>query len=258
MSKLEFFHFGFQCPHNFHLINLIKKVAKTSGASSSIFDISNREDLCVKYNIYSPTLLVVNDAIRWNGPFSEEVLLQLLQGIEVKRKPYAVNQSINVVKGELVPITAETVVETCVPCLSSERKELCNAKRDWIKAMLVKARREHLGFLHFYRGKCVGGAEFLPSDLVPYPIPGKGEGVAFLTCSFLSDENKDYKTYPLQALAEHLSKRGFKTLLAIASEEVVFPNGPLWWFLAQGFVDKGELFYEPGEQARMHLLELAL
>ena len=25
----------------------------------------------------------------------------------------------------------------------------------------------------------------------------------------------------------------------------VFPNGPLWWFLAEGFVDRGEVFYEP-------------
>ena len=124
--------------------------------------------------------------------------------------------------------------------------------------MLARAKSEHLGFLHFCEEKCAGGAEFLPSGLIPYPIPGKGERTAFLTCLFLSDENKDYKSYPLQALAEHLRGRGFKSLLAIASEDVVFPNGPLWWFLDQDVVDRGEVFYEPADQARMHLVEMPL
>ena len=38
----------------------------------------------------------------------------------------------------------------------------------------------------------------------------------------------------------------------------VFPNGPLWWFLAEGFVDRGEVFYEPQDQAQMHLVEMPL
>jgi len=69
-------------------------------------------------------------------------------------------------------------------------------------------------------------------------------------------QTRYYKIYPLQALTEHLRGRGFKSLLAIASEDVAFPNGPLWWFLDQGFVDRGEVFYEPGDQARMHLVEM--
>ncbi|MBT9166009.1 MAG: hypothetical protein DDT25_00673 [Chloroflexi bacterium] len=258
MSNLKFFHFGVQCPHNSHLISLIQRVSKSTGASALIYDISNREDICLQYNIYSPTLLLVNDTIRWNGPFSEKDLLKLLQDVNVKRQPYIVNQSTNRVKGKLVPITAESVEESCVPCFGTDQKHLCNEKRDWVMMMLARAKTEQLGFLHFYRGKCVGGAEFLPSDLIPYPIPGKAERVAFLTCVFLSDENKDYKSYPLQALTEHLRGRGFKSLLAIASEDVVFPNGPLWWFLAEGFVDRGEVFYESQDQARMHLVEMPL
>ncbi|MCL0059700.1 hypothetical protein M1O20_04345 [Dehalococcoidia bacterium] len=178
--------------------------------------------------------------------------------MEIKRKPYIVNQSTNIVKGKLVPITAETVEQSCEPCFGTDEKHLCSGKRDWVTMMLARAKSEHLGFLHFYKGKCVGGAEFLPSDLIPYPIPGKAESVAFLTCVFLSDENKDYKSYPLEALIEHLRARAFKNLLAIASEDVVFPNGPLWWFLAQGFVDKGKLFYEAEAHARMHLVEMPL
>jgi len=258
MSNLKFFHFGVQCPHNSHLISLIQRVSKSTGASALIYDISNREDICLQYDIYSPTLLLVNDAVRWSGPFSEKVLLKLLQGIDMKTQPYTVNQSTNIVKGELVPITAETVEKSCAPCFGTDQKHLCNEKRDWVMMMLARAKSEHLGFLHLYKGRCVGGAEFLPSDLIPYPIPGKAERAAFLTCVFLSDENKDYKSYPLQALAEHLRGRGFKSLLAIVSEDVVFPNGPLWWFLAQGFMDKGEVFYEPQDQARMHLTEMLL
>lgn len=53
--------------------------------------------------------------------------------------------------------------------------------------------------------------------VAPYPIP-KAEDLAFLTCSFASSEDGDYKTYPLKKLEEELPGLGFKSIIDIASE----------------------------------------
>ena len=47
-------------------------------------------------------------------------------------------------------------------------------------------------------------------------------------------------------------------LIAVASEEVVFPNGPLEWFIERGYEDLGEVFCEENDQARMHLVKKKL
>jgi len=75
---------------------------------------------------------------------------------------------------------------------------------------------------------------------------------------YLSDENADYKSFPLQKLEERLPHIGYTELIAIASEEVVFPNGPLKWFINRGYGDMGEVYYEKNDSARMHLIRKVL
>lgn len=70
----------------------------------------------------------------------------------------------------------------------------------------------------YWGDQCVGGAEFVPSLAVPYPVP-KGDKIAFLTCSFLSDEVADYRTAPLKKLEEELPEFGFSELIAVVSED---------------------------------------
>ncbi|MEA1884929.1 MAG: hypothetical protein U9N62_10475 [Thermotogota bacterium] len=103
----------------------------------------------------------------------------------------------------------------------------------------------------------MGGAEFIPSLVVPYNIPKK-EDIAFLTCSYLSGETVDYKTYLLEKLEVELPGLRYTQLITIASEGVVFPNGPLEWFKKRDYLDLGELSFEQNEGARMHLLKKEL
>jgi hypothetical protein len=44
----------------------------------------------------------------------------------------------------------------------------------------------------------------------------------------------------------------------VASEDVVFPNGPLVWFLTRGYADLGEVCHEERDGARMHLVSKRL
>ncbi len=257
-DDLKFFYFGYQCPHNSYLLARIKTIAWQERIKLHLFDVSDDEETCRRYNIFSPTMLIVNDKYRWHGPFSKETILEMLEGEFVGPVAQAVNQSDNVARGELVPITPNSVLQTCVPCINLYDKGLCMGKSEWVRDELSKTGLPNLGYLHLIDGECVGGAEFLPSESVPYPIPDKRKDNAFMTCSYVSDEKRDYRTHPLERLTMDLKTSRFKTLSVAASEKNVFPNGPVEWFTRKGFVDKGVLFREELHDATIHYLQLEL
>jgi len=256
--NLKFFYFGHQCPHNAALMTRIRQFAAQKGLPLRLMDISQDETICERLRIFSPNMLLVNDKHRLHGPFSLEKVRALVEDEVIEPERYEVKQSEDVAKGELVPLASQSVLSTCRPCMGSDEETLCRAKSEWIAKVINSLRLKHLGYLHFLDGACVGGAEFLPSKCVPYPIPDKRNNNAFLTCSFLSDEKKDYKTYPLMRLIDDLRAWGFRTLSVAASRDVVFPNGPLEWFENKGFVDIGVLITEPLHKAEIHYLQLEL
>lgn len=201
-------------------------------------------------------MTIVNDKYRWHGPFSTERIVSMLDDEEVRPEGYTVAQSEDVVRGELVPITPESVLHTCIPCINTDDKGLCFGKAEWLTDMLKVTGLKHLGYLHLVDGKCVGGAEFLPSTKVPYPIPDKRADNAFLTCSYVSSSERDFKSHPLERLVGDLTEQGFATLSVAASESVVFPNGPMEWFVKKGFSDKGVMMTEELHTATIHYLQL--
>ena len=257
-NDLKFFYFGNQCPHNAYLLARIKTIAWQERIRLHLFDVSKDEETCRKYSIFSPTMILVNDKYRWHGEFSKESILEMLEDEGVDPVAEAISQSDDAVRGNLVPITPDSVLQTCVPCINVEDRGLCLGKSEWVRDMLRETGLKNLGYLHFLDGKCVGGAEFLPSKKVPYPIPDKRDDNAYLTCSFVSDDRKDYRTYPLERLKGELRGSGFRTMSVAASEKVVFPNGPTAWFTKRGFVDKGILFEEKMHRATIHFLQCDL
>lgn len=256
--SLQFFHFGHQCPHNAHLLARIQSFAKQEGIPLRVVDVSRDEDAGERFRIFSPNMLLVNEKYRLHGPYSWERVKTMIDDEDIEPEAYGINQSEDVVRGSLVPLTSQSVLSTCWPCMGSEDERLCKGKSEWVATVTRSLGLEHLGYLHFYGGRCVGGAEFLPSESVPYPIPDKRKDNAFLTCSFVSDEKKDYKTYPMTRMIDDLGGLGFNTLSVAASRDVVFPNGPLEWFLKKGFADGGVLITEVLHKAEIHYLQLRL
>jgi hypothetical protein len=255
---LKFFYLGNQCPHNCYLLARIKTLAWQERIPMCLFDIWNDPATCEKYKIFSPTMLIVNERHRLHGPFTAERVLRMLSGDDVEPRAYSVRQSDDIVRGELSPITPESVLGTGATCAGADDAGLCMGKSEWVREVLRMTGLKHLGYTHAHNSACVGGAEFLPSELVPYPIPDKRRGNAFLTCSYLSDDKKDYKTHPLEALARDLKAWGFDTVSVAASMDVVFPNGPVSWFERKGFADKGTLITEDLHMAEIHYLQLEL
>lgn len=251
MLKIDFYYWGEQCPHNSRMRHLLSSLDSRE-YDVNFYDITDDHQTAKRLNIYSPTLMIFNDELRWNGPITIDIIHKISKGDIPKAQPYQIEQSNNLLVGSTKFLTEETVFDTCTPCMGG--KEYYYDKSEWIKKTKKDYGIEHLGILHYYNEKCVGGAEYVPSIMVPYPIP-KGKDIAFLTCLYLSDKNIDYKSYPLNKLETELFKLGYKTLLAIVSEEVVFPNGTLKWFIDKEYVDLGELYYEERDFARMHLVK---
>ena len=67
---LKLFYFGYQCPHNAYLLARIKTIAWQERVLLHLFDVSNDDETCRKYNIFSPTMVIVNDEYRLHGPFT--------------------------------------------------------------------------------------------------------------------------------------------------------------------------------------------
>ncbi len=256
--NLKFFYFGNQCPHNCYLLARIKTIAWQEHVPLRLYDIAEDPAKAKEYRIFSPNLLIVNDKYRLHGPFSKDKVHAMLDDEDLEQHRYMIKQSDDVVRGELVPISSDSVLQTSTACVGSEDSGLCRGKSEWVKRTLERTGLKHLGYIHRVDGKCVGGAEFLPSPLVPYPVPDKRESNAFLTCSYLSDEKKDFKTHPLEGLERDLRRWGLDTLSVAASSDVVFPNGPSNWFLKKGFEDKGPLIEEELHGADIRYLQKKL
>lgn len=257
MLKIDFYYWGEQCPHNSINKKILNSLSNDERFSINYYDISRNFKLAEELKMFSPTLLVFNDEFRWNGPIRRNTIEMLAQGNLPKRGPYIVEKSKKIIKGNLKPLNEKNVLDTYIPCAPAQGEKGCLAKANWSKEIRDKHNLECLGYLHYYKGRCVGGAEFVPSVIVPYKIP-RGSDIAFLTCAFLSDKEGDYKSFPLEYLEKKLPEIGYNELEAIVSEKVVFPNGPLDWFAERGYQDLGEVNYEKAEHARMHLVKKSL
>lgn len=254
MRKIDFYYWGDQCPHNCKMRELLSNFSNDKRCKINLFDISKDYNIAEKLNIFSPNMIIIDNDLRWHGPISIDNLENILNGTIPEAKTYNVKMSNNIIMGDIKDLTEETIIDTCALCSSSKKDIYCKDKGNWIKVLRQRYNLPHMGKLHYLNEICIGGAEFIPSVVVPYPIP-KAEDMGFLTCSFTTSENGDYKTYPLQRLEEELPKLGFKSIIAIASENTPFPNGPLDWFLDKGYIDLGFVFEEKRHFAKMHLIK---
>lgn len=257
-NSLRFLYFGYQCPHNTYLLARIKTLAWRESVPLHIDDITADPARCEKYRIFSPTTLIVNERLRWLGSFSKEEVLALLYDEELPRRDTQDQEIGAATDGDLTPITPESVLATCEPCLQSADIGLCRGKAEWIQSVLEESGAEHLGYLHFMEGRCVGGAEYLPSPRVPYPIPDKRKTNAFLTCLFRSAAERDYASFPLRRLVDELGRSGYDTLSVVCSTNTTFPNGPASMFEKRGFERREVLAHEDIHDTDLVFMQLSL
>lgn len=256
MTKIDFYYWDFQCPYNGMIIDLLKKIDKESN-EICLIDVSHSFEAAKRMHMYSPTLLAFDDKYRWNGPITMKIIKEISEKNYPEKRPYSVKMAKQIYRGRIYNLTEDNAGDICTCCSPDESDTYCKLKGKWIEGIMKEFKLPNVGVLHYKDDKCIGGAEFVPSVKVPYDVP-KGSDIAFLTCSYLSGGEYDYKSYPLEILESELHTMGYKKLEAVTSLNVVFPNGPLSWFIERGYKDLGLLYYEKGDFAEMHLVQKAL
>ena len=249
MSKktVEFYHWSAACPMNIDILKLIKEYDKR--LDIRIYDVSDDFGLAKIMGMFYPTLTVVNGKIRRYSPFGREFLDMICEGVVPEEKPYQPKLGTKTFEGEVVAVTRENY-GTAAVCTGRRCCKGCEEKIRFFedKGMSV------FGFMNLRNGKLVGGAEYVPSVLVPYDIP-HDEQTAFLSCVYLSDEEYDYKTAALRELEKYLTGK-YGKIVVISDEKGVFPNGDMEFFVRNGYMDVSIVFED--QYCRLHLMEKEL
>ncbi len=241
--KVDYYHFGGQCPLSHASIALLKEFSDTFDLTTH--DVRNDEAAAKAQNMFYPSLMVVSGR-RYFAPLSRAFLKRLAAGEFPKEKPYIVEHGTTEKVGKLAPLSEENIG------LAGH----CTGRKDLSKMRFLKEQQgEVYGVLNVENGELLGGAEALPSLSVPYPIP-KSPRYAFLTCVYPAEEKIDAKAAPLRGLEQELAKR-FDKLYAVSANIGTFPNGDLEWFLKQGYKDEGVVAIEE-EYATLHLVSKTL
>lgn len=166
--------------------------------------------------ILRKVVTILNGQRRYYSPLRSSFLEQAASGIYPDELPYLPKLSSNAVTKQIVPLTNENIRLAC-DCCGFPTDTSCAEKERFLRS----CGQEIYGFLHTdERGNLLGGAEYLPSMLVPYDIP-HSEDAAFITCVYLSDAEYDYKSAPIKALEQYLRKT-YARVFAVTDEKGVF------------------------------------
>jgi len=153
---------------------------------------------------------------------------------------------------------SEDIPKTCRSCVYWEfpdefkaeeerggtEKELEDKKRGWFTQTLKEFGA--CGKIVYCEGKPVGYAQFAPSTRLPNinsyrskPVGKIEEGVVFLSCLYISDENLrgiGLGERLLTNIIDKLKRRGFKAIETFARRsDANNPSGPMVFYIKNGF-----------------------
>lgn len=245
--KIDFYYWGNMCPITTEILNLMSEYKDK--IDIHMYDISDDSLACKINKIFFPFLTVLNDANRYYSPISRKFMEEVVIGILPEEKPFIPNLGTEMISKTIKPITKDSYI-VASQCTSRKNCLGCAGKIE----MYNSFNEEIYGFMNVSENKLLGGAEFVPSKLVPYDIP-KNENTAFITCVYLSNKEYDYKSAPLQALENYL-KNNYKKVVVISDEIGVCPNGNLDFFLKNNYTDEGVIFED--SYCKLHLMSKVL
>lgn len=243
--KIDFYYWASMCPLNVEILNLFSEYE--GRLEICAHDITSDPALARHLRMFYPTLTVVNNRFRFYSPVSRSFLDRLCSGTIPEEMPYCPALGTQTVSGTIVPITRDNYHTAC-GCTGRTACGGCDSKIRFLENSGLSV----FGFMNLNGNTLLGGAEYMPSVLVPYDIPHE-EKTAFLTCIYLSDSRFDHKTAPLKALEEYLSQ-SYDKICAVTDEKGIFPNGDMAFFQRNGYTDKGVIAKEEN-YCTLHLME---
>lgn len=238
------FHFGDQCPWRLWVAEQAKQAALESCGVWEALDISSKPEIAARYGIFFPSVTVIDGEICISAPTPAKHLLQITAGHNKTAPLIEITPAPEGRAEKVIPLTVDNIAETCRLCIPASQSAGFRAKQDWAQSISVKIPEGILGFAACQGAEVVGVVEYLPSLLVPYPIPEKNPAIAFITCIYSregKEEVLDYRGQVLEKLLDFLPTRGFSCVQVVAGLHTAYPNGPKQFFAGRGFEEVGAL-----------------
>ena len=234
-------HFGAQCPWYRWVIDQARRAAQELGAEVDVKDVTEHPELAAKHRMFFPFMIILDGKTRVTGPMEAEGLVRLVKETPEPKPTSPVTHGKRVGRCVIQGLTPDNIKATIPLCIADVRPIADREKALWAEEMLRRSGRPLLGFIAFQEDEAKGVVEYLPSTLVPYPLPKKDPSIAFITCIYPTEPDADYKSPVLERLLDHLREEGYRELQVVAGRRTPYPNGPVAFFLRHGFVELGEL-----------------
>lgn len=235
LSHLLVLHFGAQCPWQPWAVEQARRAAVQLGGTLRVADVARQPELAERFRLFFPFMTIVDGNIRLPSPTPARELVRVAtEGLTVA--PARVTSCEPDGEADtVVPLTAANVADTCGLCIQPGEVQGCRAKAAWAGGIARQVPGGILGFVAYQDRQAVGAVEFLPAPLVPYPLPEKEPGTAFITCTYSTEEGPDYRGQVLERLIRHLEGADYRELQVIAGQRTPYPNGPEAFFRRHGF-----------------------
>lgn len=234
-------HFGAQCPWYRWVIDQAKQAARKLGAEADVRDVMAYPELAEKHRMFFPFMTIIDGKTRGTAPMGAETLIRLAKEIPEPKPTSPVTHGEKVGRCVVQGLTPDNIKATIPLCIAEVQPIADREKVLWAEEMLNRSGCSLLGFIAFQGDEAKGVVEYLPSNLVPYPLPKKDPSIAFITCIYPTEPDVDYKSPVLERLLDHLREEGYRELQVIAGRRTPYPNGPVPFFQRHGFVELGEL-----------------
>jgi hypothetical protein len=228
-------HFEGQCPWQPWVTEQARMAAGRLGGTLEVVDAAQRPDLAARYRLYFPFLTLIDGTIRIPAPTPAGELVRIAKEGTIPVSLAYVDKKAPAGRGTVIPLTPANLNSTCHLCVPSPEKGDCMAKSAWAAAIARDVPDGVIGFASCVEGQAVGAVEFLPSELVPYALPVKDPGIAFITCLYSLEDGLDYRGQVLESLLECLGRKGYKEVQVISGKRLPYPNGPEAFFTPYGF-----------------------
>ncbi len=239
--RIQVLHFGGQCPWHQWVIEQGRQAARELGAEFLVRDVTHHPELAEKHRMFFPFMTVIDDCQRIPSPVLAAELVAMVEQPSNQEPAPAMPYGTTVGEAAIKALTPATVPATIPLCIRGVQPIAARQKVRWAQQMMARYRDSLLGFLACQGQEARGAVEFLPANLVPYPLPQKDPSIAFITCIYPTQRDVDHKSPVLAKLIQYLWEAGYARLQVVAGRWTHYPNGPASFFRQHGFFERGEL-----------------
>ena len=233
--QLLVIHFGSQCPWIPWVVKQARLAAEELEGELHVVDVTEDAGLASRYRLYFPFMTIINESLRLPSPTSAQELIQIAkQGLTKNHiRPIGFGRQS---QAELVmPITVNNIGEACPLCTNQQEDYGCQLKVSWAEQIARAVPEGILGFVAYQDDHVVGVVEYLPANLVPYPLPDKSSRIAFITCLYSLENGGDYRGQVLERLLQYCQLGFYREIQVVVGMHTPYPNGPEEFFISYGF-----------------------